>query len=402
MGVESFHPLRRLQKKSVYTTTIDLRQQRVTVTGNVDSETLIKKLVKTGKHAELWPNQNQKEKKSKNKNKEKQTDADQSSHEEKDKNKSSHNHAVDKGKETVKGEVFQVQDPSKAHENGNNNVVGLHDGGGGQPAKQHGSGTGQGKEQKFEFKQTVTVHTVSQSPSAEKKCGEGESPAVGAEACSGSGPNNGGGGGGGGGGKKMKNKGQKGNISSGNEVEHGNYNGPASSGSQIPASANQGAPCHHEHQYPQPYYSHYCEPMVFGVSYSTAHIRGSSSATYYASPPPNYTHSYRYAHLGAVVEAEPQPYDLESYTPSQPSDSFELFSEENPNGCSAPLAGLGARGDPTGSATRAPGGWVGLRLTVMDTFPEVGFSEHNIARFAAHPGETISSSRLSVFSENGI
>ncbi|KAI7991582.1 Heavy metal-associated isoprenylated plant protein 36 [Camellia lanceoleosa] len=39
----------------VYTTDIDCQQHKVTVTGNVDAETLIKKLAKTGKHAELWP-----------------------------------------------------------------------------------------------------------------------------------------------------------------------------------------------------------------------------------------------------------------------------------------------------------------------------------------------------------
>ncbi|KAJ0980674.1 hypothetical protein J5N97_008929 [Dioscorea zingiberensis] len=39
----------------VYKTTIDSQQHKVTVTGNVSAETLIKKLLKTGKHAELWP-----------------------------------------------------------------------------------------------------------------------------------------------------------------------------------------------------------------------------------------------------------------------------------------------------------------------------------------------------------
>uniref|UniRef100_A0A7N0UJ09 HMA domain-containing protein n=1 Tax=Kalanchoe fedtschenkoi TaxID=63787 RepID=A0A7N0UJ09_KALFE len=39
----------------VYTTTIDSQQHRVTVTGNVEAETLIKKLQKTGKHAALLP-----------------------------------------------------------------------------------------------------------------------------------------------------------------------------------------------------------------------------------------------------------------------------------------------------------------------------------------------------------
>ncbi|XP_050219064.1 heavy metal-associated isoprenylated plant protein 36-like [Mercurialis annua] len=38
----------------VYTATVDSQQQKVTVTGNVEVETLIKKLIKTGKHAEIW------------------------------------------------------------------------------------------------------------------------------------------------------------------------------------------------------------------------------------------------------------------------------------------------------------------------------------------------------------
>nr|DAD19433.1 TPA_asm: hypothetical protein HUJ06_020896 [Nelumbo nucifera] len=38
----------------VYTTTIDAEQGKVTVSGNVDPATLIKKLAKSGKHAELW------------------------------------------------------------------------------------------------------------------------------------------------------------------------------------------------------------------------------------------------------------------------------------------------------------------------------------------------------------
>ncbi|CAO2822001.1 unnamed protein product [Amaranthus hypochondriacus] len=37
----------------VYSTTIDSQQQKVTVSGNIDSEILVKKLQKTGKHAEI-------------------------------------------------------------------------------------------------------------------------------------------------------------------------------------------------------------------------------------------------------------------------------------------------------------------------------------------------------------
>ncbi|KAG2700774.1 hypothetical protein I3760_06G012700 [Carya illinoinensis] len=51
--------------EGVYQVNIDAVQQRVTVSGSVDAATLIKILVKAGKHAELWfqkTNQNQKQK----------------------------------------------------------------------------------------------------------------------------------------------------------------------------------------------------------------------------------------------------------------------------------------------------------------------------------------------------
>ncbi|URE28945.1 Heavy-metal-associated domain [Musa troglodytarum] len=41
--------------EGVYTVSIDAEHQKVTVSGNVDSGTLIKKLARSGKHAELWP-----------------------------------------------------------------------------------------------------------------------------------------------------------------------------------------------------------------------------------------------------------------------------------------------------------------------------------------------------------
>ncbi|XP_042417964.1 heavy metal-associated isoprenylated plant protein 37-like [Zingiber officinale] len=45
-----------LQKiEGIYTVIIDAEQQKVTVAGDVDSGTLIKKLARSGKHAELWP-----------------------------------------------------------------------------------------------------------------------------------------------------------------------------------------------------------------------------------------------------------------------------------------------------------------------------------------------------------
>ncbi|KAK9051055.1 hypothetical protein SSX86_027681 [Deinandra increscens subsp. villosa] len=42
--------------EGVYQVSIDVEQQKVTVSGSVDSTILIKKLVKAGKHAEIWSN----------------------------------------------------------------------------------------------------------------------------------------------------------------------------------------------------------------------------------------------------------------------------------------------------------------------------------------------------------
>ncbi|CAA2938077.1 heavy metal-associated isoprenylated plant 33-like [Olea europaea subsp. europaea] len=50
------HKVKKILQKidGVYTTKIDAEQGKVTVSGNVDPATLIKKLEKSGKHAELW------------------------------------------------------------------------------------------------------------------------------------------------------------------------------------------------------------------------------------------------------------------------------------------------------------------------------------------------------------
>ncbi|KAI3733868.1 hypothetical protein L6452_13326 [Arctium lappa] len=52
------HKVKKLLQKidGVYQVNIDAEQQKVTVCGSVDSATLIKKLVRAGKHAELWSN----------------------------------------------------------------------------------------------------------------------------------------------------------------------------------------------------------------------------------------------------------------------------------------------------------------------------------------------------------
>lgn len=63
--------------EGVYTAVIDSQQHKVTVIGNVDAETLIKKLLRSGKHAELWPEKKDKTSgKSKNNDKQKELSKD--------------------------------------------------------------------------------------------------------------------------------------------------------------------------------------------------------------------------------------------------------------------------------------------------------------------------------------
>ncbi|KAL5566008.1 hypothetical protein UlMin_029172 [Ulmus minor] len=297
----------------VYTTNIDLRQQRVTVTGNVEAETLIKKLTKTGKHAELWPEKPESGKKKKGKgkgkgkNKDKQSDPESSDES---------NHGGEKEKENVKVEVQESGNNSKNCDGGN-----VAKSGEGQPVKH--AGTVQIKEPKPEVKQTVTF--ISGGPSS---AGVEEAPVENQGQSSG-----------GGGGKKKKKKGHKSNNTA-NEGEHahahhGTNDVPANTGAQVygpyshgpvpvPVVANYSPPHHYENQYPQHCYA----PPGYGVNYSMARPSSSYGASYYAAPP-----SYRYMHQAPIIETESPPYDGDSHS-SQPSDSFELFSDENPNGCS--------------------------------------------------------------------
>ncbi|KAI3425509.1 HMA domain-containing protein [Psidium guajava] len=55
----------------VFTVSVDSQQHKVEVTGDVDSEMLIKKLTKSGKQVELWPDQTEKKSSGKSKNKDK-------------------------------------------------------------------------------------------------------------------------------------------------------------------------------------------------------------------------------------------------------------------------------------------------------------------------------------------
>ncbi|KAF2316857.1 hypothetical protein GH714_042198 [Hevea brasiliensis] len=257
------------QRVGVYTTEIDLRQQKVTVLGNVDADTLIKKLVKAGKHAELWPEKadHKEKKKGKSKNKEKEKGKEKLSDEE------SGDEGGEKEKQTVKTEAVQIQDPSKAPENGSTqknpetiNVAKPSEGG----TTSKAAAGGQMKEVKIEVKQPEASPADSPSPVADKK---GSSENEGGAEKSGSGS------------KKKKKKGQKGNN---DNVDEGEHSGDALAGTGLPSQGdgqgsvgypiNHSPPNHHVYQYPPHYYA---PPPVHAAHYNTAHPSTSYGASVY-------------------------------------------------------------------------------------------------------------------------
>ncbi|XP_044471661.1 heavy metal-associated isoprenylated plant protein 36-like [Mangifera indica] len=307
----------------VYTTNIDLRQQKVTVVGDVDAATLIRKLEKKyGKHVELWPEQKE-NKKDKSKNKEKNHQQEPQN----DQESSKENNSAEK--ETVK--VVEGQGQGSAKQNDSNG--GKNNNGEGATGTGTGKSSGQGNEVKNEVKQAVMLPVGGRSPVAERKV-DGESEG---------GPEKSGGSGGGGGsdGKKKKKKGHKGNNNNNNDAGEGepSSEAPAGSGSPhhgphgpsaqspIPSSANYSLPRQHVDQFRPPYYG---PPPVYAASYNTTYPSTSYGTSYYATAP---TTTYTYAYVHSGVASEPAPSDFDSYPP-QPSGTFEMFSDENPNACS--------------------------------------------------------------------
>lgn len=330
----------------VYSADIEIRQQKVIVRGNVEAETLLNKLIKSGKNAELWPeNPEQKEKikPAKPKNKEKQNDPQPNK---------------EAGPGSVNGDK-EIKPPEKAEKSQDSaksvDANGRGAGDGELPANPGAdtkvgevvgmvSGAGQvGKESKSEGKLPETGSASNQSPPPVvlKKVDESE---IGGEKSGGGGEN-------GNGGKK----GQSSNKTVSDEPPsvsppasttsvHNNGGPPTSLNHNggpppvsIPVNHNGGPPRHQEDQY-QPLLHYYTPPSpVNGLSFNMAHPSSSYTASYYTAQPPN---SYAYSHPGSGTEPpypylhmERQPQDFYSY-PRQPLDSFEMFSDENPNGCS--------------------------------------------------------------------
>lgn len=271
--------------EGVYDTNIDTKQQKVIVTGNVEADTLIIKLLKSGKNAELWPEPIIKEKKQgKLKKKEKQIDPkpktanQEEAHKEPEKKLSALKIEEIPQEIVKKIEVNPTPEPKK--DESSSLVVKIANS---EDVAEPKADVAEPKADVAETKADVN------ETKAEKKPGECET---------------------------------RGNTS-GDKKKKGPKN-PAEGGSSPHILTNQSPPRHHGYEYP-PYY-HAPQP-VYAVSYNTAHPSSSYTASYYAPPPP---YSYAYTHTGQEMQHPPS--DIDSY-PRQPLDSFEMFSDENPNGC---------------------------------------------------------------------
>lgn len=326
----------------MYAIDIDLKQQKATVTGNVEAEALLRKLHKCGKHAELVPQQtDHKEKTSaKIKNKEKQINPQSKEAE------STSQPDISTHKNVESNEKIAIpKEPSVKVQDASDEVVPKRSEksstGSAKPEEETGTASGDGpavaekekrdetvKESKSEGKKPETDSVGKQQipVAAEKKGADSDNASASGEKSGGpvgeaSGST----------GKKKKKKGQKSNNAEGTPSiaapagpEFENHN----MGPQVFAPTNDSLPRHPAYNYyPQQGPQFYAPPPAYVVSYNTAQPTANYTASYYAPAPPT---SYAYTYSGPVTE--PPPSDVDTY-PRQPLDSFEMFSDENPNGC---------------------------------------------------------------------
>ncbi|KAL5701210.1 hypothetical protein ACHQM5_026572 [Ranunculus cassubicifolius] len=268
--------------EGVYTTNIDTQQNKVIVTGDIDADTLIKKLAKTGKHAELWPEikdenkeqgKGKKKKKKKNKNKGNENEPKSSENDE------------DDSESTEEEETEQTQTPAKISENG---------GGGGLTVTINANG-------ELELKQTEkSSQNGNQKPSNQATITENSNSGKG--------------------GKKKKKKGHKGNTTSNDAAELPTTGSIGSLPVQVPVNLNPSFQRYYPYSgYEIPSYG----PPVYAASYNTVYPRSGYNASYsYQMGPNPYSYSaYSY-----------KPSDM--YVPSQPFDDGYSDEEEAPAGCS--------------------------------------------------------------------
>ncbi|KVI11114.1 heavy metal-associated isoprenylated plant protein 35-like [Cynara cardunculus var. scolymus] len=301
---------------------IETKLQRVVVTGDVSPESLIRKLVKAGKHAELWPENppeipNQKTQKPPT---------------------SSHGEESVVSRKDIKSPAIRteipVADPSKAS---STTVSGgcVTAGDGGKGGGKVDEGVGKSEVTGGDGKVAIEVTVEEKKPETGSAGNQASQPVV--EKKEEQTDQTDGGGAGGGEGRKKKKKKKKAENSYENGIGETSsppvFGGSGNDGGRPPVTASNQSPP--RHQYPPPYY--YTPPPppppVYTVSYNAAHPPiNSYTASYYATPPPQ---SYAYSHYRSEMEpqAHHQPSDFDSYSDQPPLDSFEMFSDENPNGC---------------------------------------------------------------------
>uniref|UniRef100_A0A7N0U6M4 HMA domain-containing protein n=1 Tax=Kalanchoe fedtschenkoi TaxID=63787 RepID=A0A7N0U6M4_KALFE len=307
----------------VHSSDVDVKQQKVVVTGNVDVNALIAKLIKkTGKHAELWPEvktELKEKKQSKSKPQRKPPLAEKNEGESVKKNED------ELAKERPKTESTVGDKPEKGPSEEAQKTAGVKSA---PTAPSGGDGAGAVKERTdkdvkppAENKSEKEINGAAPKEAAadvrqETVNGKGNAAADGV-ATDLPGDHVG---------KKKKKKGQNGKQKS-----------EAREASRVPdaTEAREYHPPNHSppHNFPAHMYGSpptYHAPPVYTVSYNTTPYPSTSfSSSFYAMPP---HHTQGYAYSGS--DAEYQPSDSASY-PSQPSDtSFQMFSDENPNACS--------------------------------------------------------------------
>ncbi|KAK6937407.1 Heavy metal-associated domain, HMA, partial [Dillenia turbinata] len=259
--------------EGVYTTTVDSQQHKVTVTGNVDADTLIKKLAKNGKHAELWPEKLEKKDKKSGKTKTNEKQNDQS----------------------------DAGDQKKLGKNSEN------------PTKE--SKSRKEADNESDGKKANDKDDDDQLLEADEKDSDVDEAGD---------ASNGGGGNNGAGGKKKKKKKKKGQQTTNSPSNHDGEKSvgapdsrePSTSNPQVAppiSSINHGPPHHQVFPYPTPGYH---PPPVYAVSYNMAYP--STSSVYYA--PPMYAHAYM------------RP---ETYPQAPRSDSLDMYAGDgDESGCS--------------------------------------------------------------------
>ncbi|KAK9136911.1 hypothetical protein Sjap_007505 [Stephania japonica] len=254
--------------EGVYTVTFDAQKHKVTVVGDVEADTLIKKLVKTNKHAELWPEEPSETKKKKKKKKKKNK-----SKEQKDPKSSEDDTSDDDDNEEEEGEEENdnsEENHPKLPSNGNNVTVTVMGGQPGVPQSNTSGGSG-GKKKK----------------------------------------------------KKKKKKGQNGNNTSEVGADTSGSTGLALA---APAPAlvpvNLSSPSHIHPVYSQPSYGGGPPPQHHQVQYiaPTSHVVSYSHNTVHPVASTSYVTRYSQPYTCAYVE--PDVYEL-------PSDPLDVCSDED-------------------------------------------------------------------------